>query len=55
VQARSLGAAILSSDQFAHDLVTALSQDEKSEQGESKPLSPAEVEEWLKIFNSRKN
>ena len=55
VQARSLGAAILSSDQFAHELVTALSQAEKSEQGESKPLSPAEVDEWLKIFNSRKN
>jgi hypothetical protein len=55
VQARGLGAAILSSDQFAHELVITLSQAEKSEQGESKPLSPAEVDEWLNIFNSRKN
>jgi len=55
VQARSLGAAILSSDQFARELTAVLSRADKSEHMEDKPLSPAEVDEWLKLFNSKKN
>jgi uncharacterized protein len=53
IQGRSLGAAILSSDQFAHELVNTLSQSEKSPASENKLLSPSEVEEWLNIFNEK--
>jgi uncharacterized protein len=52
-QVRALGAVILSSDQFARDLVNTLTRSDKSPSSSDKPLSPAEVDEWLEIFNSR--
>lgn len=52
-QGRSLGAAILTSDQFARDLVNTLSQSEKNSSGDLKPLSPSEVDDWLELFNTR--
>jgi uncharacterized protein len=57
VQARSLGTHIITSDQFARELLQALSQADKSSSGESKPLSATEVDEWLEIFskNDRNN
>ncbi|MHC1739569.1 MAG: NYN domain-containing protein [Anaerolineaceae bacterium] len=53
VQARSLGAAVLSSDQFARDLIETLRRSEENPSGESKPLSSSEIDEWLEIFNPK--
>jgi uncharacterized protein len=53
VQARMLGVKVLSSDQFAKELVLALSQADKSPNGESKALSSTEVDEWLALFSQR--
>lgn len=52
-QGRNLGATILTSDQFAHDLVNTLSQPEKKSSGDLKPLSQTEINEWLELFNSK--
>jgi predicted RNA-binding protein with PIN domain len=54
-QCRSLGAAILPSEQFARDLVNALSQSEKSTSADDKPISASEVNEWLAFFSDPKN
>ena len=53
VQARSLGTKVISSDQFAKELVAALSQADKSSSGESCSLSSDEVDEWLEIFKKK--
>ncbi len=49
-EARSLGCAILSSDQFSAELVNTLSQIVEEKKKQDKPLSPAEVEDWLTLF-----
>jgi len=52
-QGHALGAAILSSEQFARELITTLSQPDTSAIDSGQPLSPAEVDEWLKLFNDK--
>lgn len=54
-QCRSLGAAVLPSEQFARDLVNALSQSEKSTSADDKPIPASEVDEWLAFFSDPKN
>lgn len=54
-QSRSLGAVVLASEQFARDLVNALSQSEKSSSGDERPISSAEVDAWLAFFADPKN
>ncbi len=49
-EARSLGCAILSSDQFSAELVNTLSQIVEEKKKQDKPLSAAEVEDWLTLF-----
>ncbi len=50
-EARSLGCTILSSDQFSAELVNTLSQMSEEKKKQDKPLSAAEVDEWLEWFN----
>jgi predicted RNA-binding protein with PIN domain len=52
-EVRSLGTAVISSDQFARELINVLAQGDKTESGQSQPLSAAEVEDWLELFNSK--
>lgn len=49
-EARSLGCTILSSDQFSAELVNTLSQMSEEKKKQDKPLSAAEVDEWLEWF-----
>lgn len=53
VQARNLGTKVISSDQFAKELVNTLSQADKNPSGEGKQLSADEINEWLEIFKKK--
>ena len=54
-EARSVQAQIISSDEFARRMEAAEARAGAEEPGKEKTLSEAEVEEWMRIFNSGKN
>lgn len=54
VQAHALGATITSSEQFAHEMIDLLSQPDTNAIDSGKPLSSAEVEEWLRFFDEKR-
>jgi uncharacterized protein len=53
-EARSLKAHVLSSEDFANELITAAQRGQKGGGGNSRPLSEGEVQEWLRIFGEKK-
>jgi uncharacterized protein len=50
--AQSVHASVISSDEFARQVVTAQTERMKKTKGEAN-LSPDEVEEWLNVFKKR--
>lgn len=52
-EGHGFGCNVLSSDQFAAELLNALSQVEVYTKDENKPLSADEVEGWLKVFRGK--
>ncbi len=54
-EARSLGCNVLSSDQFAVEMINALSQVEIYSKEDNEPLKSDEVEKWLEIFGKQKS
>ncbi len=53
-EARSRHAAILSSEQFAAELQTALQDSTGGSPGDTAKMSERELEEWLKLFGGKK-
>lgn len=49
-EAHSLGCTVISSDQFSAELVNTLSKISEQKKTQDKPLSAAEVDEWLDVF-----
>jgi predicted RNA-binding protein with PIN domain len=54
-EARSLGCAVISSDQFSAELVNTLSKISEEKKKQDKPLSQDEVEDWLTLFIPQRN
>jgi uncharacterized protein len=54
-EARSVKAKIISSEEFAVQMETAAAKTGDVEPGKEKPLSQAEIDEWLRIFGSGKD
>jgi uncharacterized protein len=50
-EGRGLGCTIISSDQFASEMIHALSQVEVYSKDDSQPLKSEEVDKWLELFN----
>ena len=53
-EVRSLGCAVVSSDQFAADLVNTLSKLTEEKKAQEKPLSADEVDDWLALFKNKR-
>jgi predicted RNA-binding protein with PIN domain len=53
-EARALGCGVFSSDQFAVEMINALSQVEVYSKENDQPLKNEEVEKWLEIFSKPK-
>jgi predicted RNA-binding protein with PIN domain len=51
-EARGLGCVVLSTDQFAAEMMNTLSQVEVYSKEDAGPLKPEEVEGWLKEFGA---
>ncbi len=54
-EARSMGFKIMSAEDFARDMDRAFRSDSAVREKKEKPLSTSEVDEWLQIFENRKN
>ena len=54
-EARTIGCEILSSETFAQQVMTMLNSGPAVQQKKEKPLSPAEVDDWMDFFNKEKN
>ena len=54
-EAHSLGCKVVSSDQFAAEVINSLSQVEVYSKANDQPLQADEVEKWLEIFKKPKN
>ena len=54
-EARSARASVLSSEEFAEQMLTSNEQASQSSPSYEDELSPAEVDEWLQIFKNKKN
>jgi hypothetical protein len=52
-EARGLGCTVISSDQFAAELMNALSQVEVYSKNDDQPLKAEEVDQWLEVFSKR--
>ena len=55
IEARSLGCAILTSDQFAAELINILSGKIENKKKQETSLSPQEVNEWLELFSHKRD
>lgn len=53
-EAKALKAHVMSSEDFAKELMTAAGEDQKGMSGGDRQLSEGEIQEWLKIFRENK-
>jgi uncharacterized protein len=52
-EARSAGAEVISSEQFAAQVIETLRASPVSSQAKDPVISPAEVDEWLEVFSTK--
>lgn len=53
-ETRALGSTVLSSEQFAAELIDTLSRKVESSKEEPKTISEQEIKQWLALFNHEK-